>query len=409
MMSARLAVLHLLLLLLPICAGAQHLSTDDVTHLRNSVRLVDADTVFNDSNWEALASHLENKRFVMIGEFTHGASEIHEIRNSLVRYLHQRHGFDVILFESGIGELINPNFSKEELSAQEMTYGFFGAWRARPFINLMQYVKDNALDIAGYDVQRTGRSFQMVHADLIYDSEITDPDLTALEERFTSVASELRSGGDSDSLLNVAKILVADYRKLKTRIDHTSDIESRLAEKTLENRAAFLEYYSQFNLDRDWNARFAARDSMMAENLRWLSTNLFNGRKVMVIGHNYHIARYNEKETVMGELLPESLRNQSYVIGTFAGSGYYADNAGRPKEMAPPDSSELDLKHVIQTLDGYAHFVHFDDPESSQRLWFSQPVIVNDTFIDLSNSNSINLARHFDGVLLLKQVTASQH
>ena len=47
----------------------------------------------------------------------------------------------------------------------------------------------------------------------------------------------------------------------------------------------------KFTADKDWSARWAARDSAMADNVVWLKENLFPQRKMIVIGHNYHLAR----------------------------------------------------------------------------------------------------------------------
>ncbi|HEV7783653.1 MAG TPA: hypothetical protein VGO58_20420 [Chitinophagaceae bacterium] len=53
---------------------------------------------------------------VLIGEPNHGSKEIFLLRNSLIKFLHESHGFDIILFESGIGELIRADISKDQLT-----------------------------------------------------------------------------------------------------------------------------------------------------------------------------------------------------------------------------------------------------------------------------------------------------
>ncbi len=133
----------------------QNLSTRQKAFLIKSATLVKADSISNTHYWEGLGNAIRNKRIVLLGEFTHGASEISTLRNDLIRYLHQKKGFNVILFESGIGEVVLNDFRKEKLSPKQMTYGFIGPWRTQEFVELMTYVKSNDLSIARFDVQRS--------------------------------------------------------------------------------------------------------------------------------------------------------------------------------------------------------------------------------------------------------------
>ncbi len=104
---------------------------------------------------------LKNKRVVMLGEFCHGAKEINQLRRDLIQYLHKDLGYELLLFESGIGEGISIEYERNELSATQMvTAGVTGPWHTEDYVEIMQYIKGNpALHVAGFDVQRTGRSF----------------------------------------------------------------------------------------------------------------------------------------------------------------------------------------------------------------------------------------------------------
>ena len=161
----------------------------------------------------------------------------------------------------------------------------------------------------------------------------------------------------------------------------------------------------QFLKDKDWNRRWAARDSAMAKNVEWLIEREFKEGPVIIIGHNYHIGKYNENEKVMGELLAPGYGNDMYSIGIFAGSGSFNDNSGGVVKMVPPDSAGLDIKHIISQLDGEVNFLDIPEKFSKGSDWLVQEIIINDTFIDLENNNKMVLSKTFDGLILLKRVS----
>ena len=375
-------------------------------------RFVDANVVAV-ADWSVLDTAVANKRIVSLGEFTHGAKEIAYVRNEIIRHLHTAHGFDVLLLEVGIGEQILPDRNRADLTPDQMMDGFFGAWRTPGMSGMMSYIKEFDLDFAGYDVQRTGESF----ATLLKETGYSDD----LESRFGELQTRLRArGADTEPLREPVTALAAEYRRLADTASSSHHYVSRVA----VNRAAFLEYMLQWKIDGDWNRRWAARDSMMAANVAWLAEERYAGRKLIVVGHNFHVARDNVNEEVMGEYLSPTYGDDMSVLGFFAGAGSYANNAGETEMMDAPDSTQLDLKHVIaRAVDANAE--QGRAAASAQRVfflgtqgldantpgaeWLFEDIVVNDTFIDLSSTNQLKLGNHFDGIVLLPAVTPATH
>ncbi|MBL7745755.1 MAG: erythromycin esterase family protein, partial [Chitinophagaceae bacterium] len=178
-----------------------------------------------------------------------------------------------------------------------------------------------------------------------------------------------------------------------------------LTRRTLINRIRYLEYMLRFVKDQDGNSRQAARDSVMAENTRWLADSIYKNEKLIVIGHNFHIAKHHEPSTVMGELLHHYYPGNTYSLGIFAGSGSYADHTGKNTKMLPPDSANTDLKHIIALLPGFTSYLHIPENKVNGTDWLHKNIVVNDTFVDLNNANKMIQARQFDGLLLLKKVS----
>jgi erythromycin esterase len=395
------------MLVVTFVASGQKLTAEQLTYLeKNAIVVCENDAA--EPVWNALSSQLKNKRIILLGEFTHGSKEIFSLRTSLIRHLHQTLGVNVILFESGIGELITADLNKQTMSGKQMTNGLFGGWRTKEFVELMEYVKAENLSVAGFDVQRTGSSFQFVLKDLATKKKIDSVHYYNLEQRYTAIARELTNRkAVYDSLQSKTQKLIDDYQTMQRLLEqHRQTDQSKtltLSIVTLQNRQKYLSYMLAFLKDRNFNKRWASRDEAMAENVQWLLDNVYKNQRVIIIGHNFHIAKYNEKENVMGEILQTTYRKDMFALGVFAGGGSYHDNGSIEKQMLPPDSTALDIKHVIQSLKGTVHYLPLPKTPSAGSEWLQGNIIVNDTFINLNTDNVMNLSKSFDGLLLIKK------
>lgn len=382
---------------------AQQWTGAQARELAAQAKLICADSAFADCDWSGVTADLTGKDLVLVGESDHGTKEVAELRNSLIAELQAKHGFDVVLFESGMGELILP----EDASADDMANGLMGPWNTRSSVDLMSTVREEHMAYAGFDVQRNGRSFATVLRMVCEELKLDTALYHDLEARFTPVLKSLGPKADHAVVANDATALIADYDAifgiLGNALPEKPSHRQLLTHRTVRNRADQLRYMLQFTADKDWNARWAARDSAMSDNVRWLADTLYPGRKVIVIAHNYHIARSNQKERVMGEWLSAHYGERMLVIGTFTGGGSHADNTGKPKSMTAPDSTALDIKHVIAGLDGFADYLRIPSAGASVTHWSHGAVVVNDSFIDLSNSNTLVPAEHFDALLLIER------
>jgi len=354
---------------------------------------------------------MKDKRFILLGEFNHGSKEVFELRTSLIKHLHENLGVNVILFESGIGELITAEVYKQELTARQMTNGVFSGWRTKEFVDLMDYVKTENMSIAGFDVQRSGGSFQFLLKEIARRSKIDTVHFYYLEQRYGTLLKDLTNKkAIYDSLQPATDKLIADYRKMQSVLQQNSKDNSKeflLSIVTLQNRIKYLSYMLRFLKDRDFSKRWAARDSAMAENVRWLIENVYKNQRIIIIGHNFHISQYSEQETVMGEILHAAYGKDMYSLGVFAGTGSYHDNGGIERKLTASDSTALDIKHIIESLKGTVNFLSIPKVKPPGSEWLQTDIIVNDTFIDLKNSNTLNLSKHFDGLLLIKKVSPS--
>jgi erythromycin esterase len=410
----------LLLIVMMIFAGSsafsqvrKFISPSAIQYLQKEATTICEDEKLIEANWETLASRVKDKRIILLGEFNHGVKEVFLLRNDLIKFLHKKIGARVILFESGIGELAYVDLNKADLSPAEMANGFFGNWRTKEFESLMEFSKSNNISLAGFDVQRTANSFNNLLKKVADIKKVDYSVYFDLEKKYGSVQRELsNSKAVYDSLKHKTNELITGYRKIYNLLvkdsiyAHTAELLYTL--QTIKNRIAYLSYMLQFVRDRDFAKRFKARDSAMAENIIWLAENLYPHEKIIVVAHNYHIARSHEYEQPMGKILSNKYGKEMYAIGFFAGGGTYTGNTGKVEEMLPADTLALDIKHIISHLKGFASFIHIPKQKHAVNAWLYENIVVNDSFTDLKETNKLVLAKLFDGLLLLRKVSPPQ-
>lgn len=379
---------------------AQILSEEQSKIVSTHIVNLEADSSYQNANWEPVLNAVKNKRIVLIGEFNHGSKEVFISRNELVKQLYEKLGFDLILFESGLGELEVVNLNMKELSPTELTQGFFGPWRTMEFQNLMHYIQKNNISISGFDVQRTGSTFTN-YLTKKFNNEVFEE----TEEQFVALKSQLSNYKTIyDSIETPTLQLINVYQNIKDSLR----ISDQFSIKTIENRINFLSYMMDFIKTKDWNKRWEERDKAMANNIKWILSNQVSNQKTIIIGHNFHISKFNEKENVMGEFLKADFEDEMYVIGAFAGNGTFANNSGKPETLSPPSHKAMDIKHIIAADQGRLTFLNITEKLGERAQWLQEPIIVNDTFVDLSNSNELFLTKCFDGILLFDTVTPAE-
>jgi len=365
------------------------------------------------ANWETVACRAKNKKIILLGELNHGSKEIFQLRNDLIKFLHKKTGARIILFESGIGELAYVDLNKTGMSPAQMTNGFFSNWRTREFEDLMEFSKANNISLAGFDVQRTGNSFNRLLGKTAAEKNIDTILYFDLEERYGLVQRQLTNNkAVYDPVKQKTNELMIGYRALYDLLSKNStnmpSPELLFVLQTIKNRISYLSYMLQFVQDRDFKKRFKVRDSAMAENIIWLAENMYPQEKIIVIAHNYHIARSNEYDQPMGEILSRKYGKEMYAIGFFAGSGAYTGNSGKTEKMVPADTLMLDIKHIISQLKGSVSFIDIPKQKQDGNNWLHENIKVNDSFTDLNGTNKLVLSKLFDGLLLLHKVSPPQ-
>jgi erythromycin esterase len=238
------------------------------------------------------------KRFVLLGESAHGVDEFSTLKARLVRWLHQRHGFEVLAFECSMVACwhIDQRFGHDAVD-DLLRFAIYPVWQTCEVPALFQYVEyarqqSHPLRLAGFDLQ---------------DSEQF---IGAIRRRHRMLA-----GNEFDER-----------------------IESSLASNRLR-----------------WDAIRATgigsstasllRDERMAENVSLLADQFFPGKRLVLWAHNSHIAKTSLRPPPfksLGQWLADRYPGQTCSFGMFMGEGTAAANDRKIYEIEPPGANTLE-------------------------------------------------------------------
>lgn len=307
-----------------------------------------------------LKKYLGDEKHVMLGEPTHGDGSIMEYKVQLIKELHEKHGFDVILFESdmlglhiastieheGIGEVINktlPSMWKNSTEFQELV----------SYID-QQNKSGDSLFIGGFDSQLTQSSIRHFNSTLpiffknnniVLSKEIGWNELDEHRNFFSALVLLINKAFTKNPTL-ISKVDIKRFEgTLRMLIEESVKVNSndgKIWAQALKNVSDYLPLlYKNNQLPYSSSvAEISLRDSVMANNYIFQANSIFNGKKIVSWAATDHIRRNfkHEKAKKMGQHLNEKLRRPPYVVGFTAGEGTYYNYLD--KKVYPIPNSE---------------------------------------------------------------------
>jgi erythromycin esterase len=315
---------------------------------RHAVRLRSLDFADDDfTDLEPVGRAIGDARVVQLGEPSHGAGSSFAAKARLVRFLHQRLGFDVLVWESGFYDLgqVRSALGAAGNPVAAAQRGILRIWSAaEQCAPLFHYAKASLagrrpLEMAGYDMQFTAEgSAGLFAAELrgfiqaggfAEGSAFADQAIAAFtrlsaysdgrQRKAGELARTLPAGaarseamaaweaGEGASLratrsdLGQLQLAVRELRGLIerrrtafARIHGASRMSFMV--RALENLAGFgANLHERHGADRPPGAGGASvasenrRDALNAANMEWLMAEAYPGRKLIVWAHNAHV------------------------------------------------------------------------------------------------------------------------
>ncbi|ERN53639.1 erythromycin esterase family protein [Alkalihalophilus marmarensis] len=278
---------------------------------------------------------IKDKRIILLGENLHGIGNYFTTKTELIRYLHQHHGFNVVVLESG---LLEATLCKEFLTnlspdkqIQESLLDIYHNEEMKP---LFQDEWAQSLILSGMDPQPTYPlvSEYMVewvkcHVDdeLYQSMKIAEEQYFEFQDELLFKVTRSLKGKMKESIQGYEDIL--NLLAIKQTRETTPEIQKMLLliERGIQNRLQWL----QVNL-KGYFASGVQRGLHMFQNLEWLMNHYYKGEKMIVWAHNFHIRKKRPMIAKalgiksVGYWLQKKYPEDIYTVGLYAGSGTFA-------------------------------------------------------------------------------------
>ena len=371
------------------------------------IRTIDPyDDDFKD--FKAIEKSIGDASVVLLGEQDHGDAATFQAKSRLIKFLHQKMGFDVLIFESDFYGLSRSwDLTKSgKAPINEYRHNIYPLWaNCAECSDLFKYIEShfdtaNEITVAGADPIHSGKySSENLLAEV--EEMIEEKQLIQnIEERqlFLDVLREtLNEGYESVVTKHQKKFFLSTLDTMEERLEKDS-----FWHQELRNLNGFV-----LNA---WDSLESNnyRDIQMGDNMMWLINHKFKDKKVIFWGSNSHIFKdfgqmgvhgpYNDgKDTInTGTYLHRLLQEDLYVLGFTSYHGNAGRLYGQPFEIQKP------LPHYFESWiheSGTPYgFVDFRDARyrDEERYFWMKAL--------LHRSNLVNWFNLFDGVFYIEEM-----
>jgi erythromycin esterase len=330
-------------------AIAQKLIKDYVIKNAITLKTISPDST-DDEDLEPIGKAIGNAKIVMLGEQDHGDAPTFLAKTRLVKYLHEKKGFNVLAFESDFFAL---NYGWDNTSKKKPTIdsfilkNIFSVWTTCDACNTLlfkyipaTYTTAAPLTISGFDSQQY-LNFSYYNMPRLLDSTIRAMQLSVTRQsNYTKEILPL-----IDSIKPWSFIYPKDTIGIERSIRYLRVIRDQLACKLGPRDFWLYAIDNEISLANEIKKAVKGdksvdegRDARMAANLEWLMLNKFKNQKIIVWAADVHVARnikiskyYPYMNETMGGKFIERIANPEdvYTIGFTSYEGM-AGRVGSP-------------------------------------------------------------------------------
>jgi erythromycin esterase len=281
-------------------------------------------------NFGFLDSVLSEKRIVMLGESSHGTEEYSLLKKQLIQYLHEKLGFNVVLFESPMTNCSYLGLGLDTSASRLVKYSIQHVWHTESVKQLFHYIKSSDIKFGGFDPQYIHSDYPM----LVYQQAFNN--YPQLLERLQNLENNIaRTISNPDKHISLKDSFSTAYAQMAAALEHEQ--MSPFQQWIRHTLAVNVGYYAGITKGNQ-------RDGDMAANIIWLAENLYKNEKIIIWAHNMHI---DKNATVpkrnMGKLVADHFRELLYSIGLYMINGTTALNNRQNITIKPPPRGSLEL------------------------------------------------------------------
>ncbi|WP_396635984.1 erythromycin esterase family protein [Maribacter sp. R77961] len=235
---------------------------------------------------------LSDYEIVLLGEQTHGDGSVFEKKLEMVKELHEKGGYNLLVFESGMYDNLKANQlyadKKEDASIFKQSVGWLYS-DTKVFQELLEYMETHPkLKIMGFDSQESSL-FETYFLDdlktLCQKNNISISEETFRTVEKTLIVRDIESyvGNKKDSTALYSNII-----SLQNKLDKIpkKDVETKMLVQTFKSVFSDMDYMLK-DLQKEKIYVQNPRDKQMAENLIFLKET-YPKEKIMGWGASYH-------------------------------------------------------------------------------------------------------------------------